>query len=72
MNGQVSASLNYNDWLKKQPASIQDEALGPTRGALFRKGGFTVDSFTNRAGDELTLKELRERDAAAFTRAGLA
>jgi SPP1 gp7 family putative phage head morphogenesis protein len=72
MNGQVSASLNYNDWLKKQPASIQDEALGPTRGALFRRGGMTVDSFTNRAGDELTLEDLRKSDTDAFSRAGLA
>lgn len=63
MNGQVPASLNYNDWLKKQPASVQDEALGPTRGAMFRRGGMTVDSFTNRAGDELTLDELKALDA---------
>lgn len=62
MNGQVSASLNYNDWLKQQSAAVQDEALGPTRGAMFRRGGMTVDSFTNRAGDELTLEQLRKRD----------
>lgn len=66
MNGQVPANLNYNDWLKTQSASVQDEALGPTRGAMFRKGGVTVDSFTNRAGDELTLEELRAKDSELF------
>ncbi|MBX3490894.1 phage minor head protein [Parvibaculum sp.] len=72
MNGQVPATLNYNSWLKKQPAAIQDEALGPTRGKLFRKGGLDVESFTSRQGDQLNLDELRAREAGAFAKAGLA
>ncbi len=72
MNGQVSSTETYQTWLKKQPASVQDEALGPTRGALFRKGGVTVDRFTNRAGEELTLEQLSVLENAAFAKAGLA
>lgn len=71
MNGQVSATENYDSWLRKQPASVQDEALGPSRGALFRSGKVPVDRFTNRAGDELTLEQLKVKEDAAFERAGL-
>lgn len=72
MNGQVSATETYDTWLRKQPASAQDEALGPTRGKLFRKGEVKIDRFTNRAGDDLTLEQLRKMDGEAFERAGIA
>lgn len=72
MNGQVSATETYETWLRKQPASVQDEALGPTRGKLFRQGWLKIDAFTNWAGDELTLDELRRKEAEAFEKAGLA
>ena len=72
MNGQVSSTETYDTWLRKQPKAVQDEALGPTRGALFRKGEMSVDRFTNRAGDELTLDQLRRLDEKAFEKAGLA
>lgn len=72
MNGQVSATETYGTWLKKQPAAVHDEALGPTRGALFRKGDVTVDRFSNRAGDDLTLDQLRKLENEAFAKAGLA
>lgn len=63
MNGQVSATETYGTWLNKQSSAVQDEALGPARGKLFREG-MKVDSFTNRAGEELTLDELRAKEAA--------
>lgn len=71
MDGQVPADLNYNDWLKGKSAAFQDEVLGPTRAALFRKGGITMDRFVDRAGRELTLDQLREKYADAFERAGV-
>jgi hypothetical protein len=71
MDGQVPQSTNYGDWIKSQSAARQDEALGPTRGKLLRDGGLSIDSFYNDKGLELTLAQLRERDAAAFARAGL-
>lgn len=72
MNGQVPDTETYGTWLAKQSAAVQDDALGATRGKLFRKGGLSVDRFTNRAGDEFTLDELRRYDSEAFRKAGLA
>lgn len=61
----------YEAWLKKQPAAFQDEVLGASRGALFRRGGLSVDKFVDRAGHTLTLDQLRQRDASAFKAAGI-
>lgn len=71
MDGQVAGDLTYNQWLTNQSATRQDEVLGPTRGKLFRQGKLPMDRFYNNKGRMLTLDELRERDAAAFARAGL-
>ncbi|MFZ5669117.1 MAG: phage minor head protein [Pseudomonadota bacterium] len=62
---------SYSEWLRKQPAAVQDQILGKSRGALFRSGGFTVDRFTDDKGKVLTLAQLQARDAAGFERAGL-
>lgn len=71
MDGQVPQSTTYGAWLKAQSAARQDEVLGPVRGKLFRDGGLSIDSFYNDKGKYLTLEQLKERDAAAFSRAGL-
>lgn len=71
MDGQVPADTTYAQWLKKQSAKRQDQVLGPERGKLFREGGLQLDRFYNDKGRYLTLDELRERDAAAFERAGM-
>ena len=71
MDGQVAADTTYAEWLKKQSAARQDEILGPTRGALLRRGGLEMDGFYNDKGRYLTLDQLRERDAAAFAKAGV-
>lgn len=65
-NGQVAGKLTYGTWLRGQPAAVQDEALGPTRGALFRRGDLSVDAFTSREGRTLTLDELRAKEPEAF------
>lgn len=70
-DGQVDANLSYGEWLKRQPAETQDEVLGPTRGRLFRAGRLDIEAFANEKGRSLTLDQLRERNAAAFARAGL-
>lgn len=72
MDGQVPESTTYGQWLKDQPASRQDEVLGPTRGKLFRQGGLSLDKFYNDKGKFLTLDELQARDARAFEKAGIA
>lgn len=69
MNGQVAADQTYSDWLRKQPADVQDEVLGKRKGALFRRGEITLDRFIAEDGDELTLDELRTRERAAWNRA---
>lgn len=72
MNGQVPADLTYSQWLKSQPVSVQNDALGVTKATLFRKGDLPLDRFINRNGHELTLDQLREKEAAAFKKAGIA
>ena len=65
MNGEVSETLNYNDWLKKQPKAFQDRVLGPERGELFRKHKLTMDSFVNEQGKLLTIEQLRKAEGLA-------
>ena len=69
--GQVPARTDYNNWLKNQVVEFQDDTLGKTRSLLFRKGGLKLDRFVDADGTTLTLKEVAQRDAAAFERAGL-
>lgn len=71
MDGQVPDDMTYSQWLKKQSAARQDDILGATRGRLFRSGEIEMDRFYDNKGKWLTLDELRERDAAAFRRAGV-
>lgn len=71
MDGQVPADQTYGQWLAKQSAKRQDDVLGSTRGALLRLGGLTVDQFSNDRGKWLSIAELREREPAAFKRAGV-
>lgn len=72
MDGQIAADLTYSDWLRKKPASFQDEILGKTKAKLFRDGEISLDRFVDKTGREYTLDELRRREKAAFEKAGLA
>jgi len=69
MDGQVSADLTYNDWLRKQTVATQNEVLGVRAGRLYRQGGLSVDRFVNDQGRAYTLDELRVREAEAWDRA---
>lgn len=71
LDGQVPASTTYSDWLRRQPPEVQDDVLGKAKGRLYRKGGLSVDRFVDRAGNELTLDQLRRREADAFEKAGI-
>ena len=66
VDGQVSADLNYNDWLKNQSKSFQVDVLGETKTDLFRKGGLTMDKFVNNKGQELTLDQLKTKYPTAW------
>jgi len=61
----------YGQWLKSQPAAVQDDILGATRGRLFRDGGLTLDSFVSESGRRLNLRELQQREPFAFDRANV-
>lgn len=69
--GQVPSTTTYQDWMKKQPAGFQDEVLGKTKGALFRRGGLTLDQYVDRNGNELTLLQLKSKYPDAFDKANL-
>lgn len=61
MNGEVPDKINYGDWIKAQPASVQDQALGPTRAQLLRDGKVDVSSFSSN-NQTLNLQELKDAE----------
>lgn len=65
----AKAGDTYQTWLKRQGARFQDDVLGKTKGALFRRGGLTLDKFVDPTGRSYTLAELRRRESAAWLRA---
>lgn len=73
--GPVDADQTYYGWLKKQPASFQNEALGPTWAKVFRDGGIDTDEFARlRLGKDfqpITLEQLREKRPAIFEEANI-
>lgn len=71
VNGPVNALSTYQGWIKKQPASFQDEFLGKARGKLFRQGNLKLDKFVDDAGRPYTLDQLRQLEPLAFERANL-
>jgi len=72
---QVRATTTYYSWLKSQPASFQDEVIGPTRGKLLRNGGLNAEEFStlqlNRSFQPRTLEEMRRIAPQAFAEANL-
>ena len=71
IDGQIPADMTYRQWIERQSASRQDEILGPTRGALLRRGGLGLADMYSDRGVFLSLDDLRKRDATAFMNAGL-
>lgn len=69
MDGQVPASMNYDEWLQRQPRYRVEQALGPERASLYLDGDLEVDKFTNRSGELIDLKTLEKRESRAFQRA---
>ena len=64
--GQVAADTTYESWLRRQPASFQDEILGAARGKLFRERRLDIGRFVDDQGRTLTLDELRQLEPLAF------
>jgi len=61
MDGKVSEKTTYKGWIRKQPAKVQDEFMGPTRGRLYRAGKLKIDELVDTQLRPLSLKELRTR-----------
>ena len=67
--GFVPAETTYEQWLRKQPASFQDEVLGKTKGRLFRNEGLSVDKFVDeKTLKPLTLAEIAKREGIKIDR----
>ena len=64
--------MSFEEWLKTKDDRYLETYFGPTRFALYKQGKLPLHKFinpeTNRA---FTIKELKERDKAAFRKAGL-
>lgn len=70
-SGQVPATTNYGDWLRRQDRQFQEETLGKAKARLFRDGNLSVDRFVDSMGRERTLAELKRLYPEAWKRAGL-
>lgn len=57
--GTVPSDITYDTWLRGQPVEFQNEVLGRSKAALFRKG-LKIDRFVDRTGRELSLSELKK------------
>lgn len=55
---QVPASVDYEGWLKRQPASVQAEVLGRRKAELFRKGEISLRDIVTRDNRVRTVAEL--------------
>jgi SPP1 gp7 family putative phage head morphogenesis protein len=65
--GTASEKTTYSDWLRRRPASEQDEILGKTKAEAFRAGA-SIESFVDLgAMKPRTLAELRDSGVIALS-----
>lgn len=67
----LAGDTTYREWFLRQPYTRQKQIVGETRAKLIRDGGMSPDEFYTDKGEWLTLKQLRERDAQVFRKAGI-
>jgi SPP1 gp7 family putative phage head morphogenesis protein len=60
-DGPVSATIDFEGWLRDRPAASQNEVLGRARGELFRAGKVSLADLIASDGTQYTLDELRKR-----------
>jgi SPP1 gp7 family putative phage head morphogenesis protein len=60
MDGPVK-NQTYEQWLRKQPVSVQNEVLGASRARLFRDGEVTLKQLLDSDGTVLTLDQLERK-----------
>jgi len=61
MNGQVPRNMTYYEWLNRQSADVQREAVGPSRFRMWKEGGVRPERFYRDDGYTYTLDDLRSR-----------
>lgn len=59
MGGPVPGRMDYNEWLKTQPESVQKDVLGITRQQLWKDNKLTMADLIHQNGRQLTLAELK-------------
>jgi hypothetical protein len=62
MGGPVARTTTFEAWLSKQPKFVQDDILGTTKGAAFRRGDLTLRQMLDQSGRPLTLEQLIAKD----------
>lgn len=67
----LKTSTKYDTWLRQQPRYFVEDVLGATRTKLFLDGKLSLSSFSDMTLRQLTLDELRVRDASVFERLGI-
>ncbi len=61
MGGRLSKTVNYNQWLKDQPLSVQQDVLGIKKQELWKKNKLTMPDLVNQDGRPLTIKQLETK-----------
>lgn len=59
MDGQVAASLTYEQWLKTKPEAFQRDVLGRGKWELWQAGGLTLSELIDQSGRPLSLERLK-------------
>ncbi len=70
MDGVVAGDTTYRNGFASALHQTKTDC-GETRAKLIRDGGMSPDEFYTDKGEWLTLKQLRERDAQVFRKAGI-
>lgn len=61
MDGQVSAGLTYEGWLKKKPEAFQIGVLGRAKYDLWKAGKVSFVDLVDQRGNELSVEELKQK-----------
>lgn len=62
-DGQVSAKLNFKDWLAGKDAAFRKEYLGPGRAEMYESGKITLNDLMDIRGNPISLSDLRKKYA---------
>lgn len=61
MDGQVPETLDFDQWLRRQPKDRRTKILGPSRVELFDRGVITTRDMTDQSNRPVTVKDLERK-----------